>query len=237
MKVLTRTAPLRPAFCAVLVFAAALLALLAAWSWETAEGRERRLLSVPLGLGVAAAIAGAWLFALWPAIRLFHGEAVHAPLPVVIAAASAGLLAIGLVAAGFERRGIRAAAVVTLTLGVVATLVGLELGGRVPFDNRLYPIREAAKQLEAHIPPEAAVGYLDAHRVISLAVYLSRPLKHLPAPKRGKAPTPPPMPDYVVLLAADFQNLARPWSLERVDEVVIRDTSYVLAHRRAPESS
>jgi hypothetical protein len=45
------------------------------------------------------------------------------------------------------------------------------------------------------------------------------------------------MPDYVVLRAADFQNLARPWSLERVDEVVIRDTSYVLAHRRAPESS
>jgi 4-amino-4-deoxy-L-arabinose transferase-like glycosyltransferase len=29
----------------------------------------------------------------------------------------------------------------------------------------------------------------------------------------------------------------RPWSLERVDEVVIRDTSYVLAQRRAPESS
>jgi hypothetical protein len=185
---------------------------------------------------VAAAIDGAWLFALWPTIRLFHGEVVHAPLPVVIAA-SAGLLAIGLVAACFERRGIRAAAVVTLTLGIVATLVGLELGVRVPFDNRLYPIREAAKQLEAHIPPEAAVGYLDAHRAISLAVYLSRPLKHLPAPKRGTAPTPPPMPDYVVLLAADFQNLARPWSLECVDEVVIRDTSYVLAHRLAPESS
>jgi hypothetical protein len=89
---------------------------------------------------------------------------------------------------------------------------------------------EAAKRPEAHIPPEAAVGYLDAHRVISLAVYLSRPLKHLPAP------TPPSMPDYVVLLGADFQNLARPWSLERVDEVVIRDSSYVLAHRRAPES-
>jgi hypothetical protein len=44
------------------------------------------------------------------------------------------------------------------------------------------------------------------------------------------------MPDYAVLLGADFQDLARPWSLERVDEVVIRDTSYVLAHPRAPGS-
>ena len=175
---MTRTG--RSALGAVLVFAAALLAFVPGIGtreiWTRDEARTALVIRAMLETGE------------WSLVRMPGGVPARnrpSTLPVVITA-SVWLLAIGLVAAGFERRGIRAAAVVTLALGVVATLVGLELSVRVPFDNRLYPVREAAKQLEAHIPPEAAVGYLDAHRAISLAVYLSRPLKHLPAPKTGQ---------------------------------------------------
>ena len=50
-------------------------------------------------------------------------------------------------------------------------------------------------------------------------------------PDAHRATALPPLPDYVLLPAAEFQDLAELWSLRRLDEVVIRDTVYVLAKR------
>jgi hypothetical protein len=76
------------------------------------------------------------------------------------------------------------------------------------------------------------VAYLDAHRVTAIAVYLRRPLTQLPALRPGETKVPP-LPEYVLLTADLFAHLAAPWSLERVDKVVIHHMAYVLARHRA----
>src|SRR5262245_36154841 len=77
------------------------LALLAAWGWWTARGRERRALVVPLGLVVIAVALTGLVMAAWPVILEVHHVPVRLPLSVMVMA-SALLIGIGLVSAPLE---------------------------------------------------------------------------------------------------------------------------------------
>jgi 4-amino-4-deoxy-L-arabinose transferase-like glycosyltransferase len=207
------------------------LALIAAWAWQSADDRERRWLAGPLGLGVAAVIVAAIISAVWPsALRI---RALPLPLPPQSALITGGvLLAVGLVALRFQRRGASAAAAVVLAGGVATTLLTMDVLVRAPYYNRLYQIRAAARQLETRIPPQAEVGFTDRLQLTALAVHLSRPVIQLSAPELAGRPTPAiPLPRYVLLPEPQFAELAEKWSLQRVDEVRIRKRRYVLAIR------
>ena len=205
------------------------LALVAAWSLWVAHGRARRALLVPLGLGVIAVAATGVVMAAWPVTFELHHVRVALPLWTTVMT-SALLVVVVLVGAALERRGASMAAILTVAVGVIAGLVVFELGVRVPFDNRLYSVRAAAGRLQSHVPPGATVGYLDAHRVTAIAVYLRRPLKQLPTLRPGDT-TVPATPDYLLLPLGLFEDLAARWSLERVDDVMVHQTGYVLARR------
>ena len=64
----------------------------------------------------------------------------------------------------------------------------------------------------------------------AIAVYLRRPLKQLPTLRPGDT-TVPATPDYLLLPLGLFEDLAARWWLERVDEVRVHLTGYVLARR------
>jgi 4-amino-4-deoxy-L-arabinose transferase-like glycosyltransferase len=201
------------------------LALLAAGGW-LAAGAERRWLTWPLGLAIAAAIVAGFVTALAPITIWSHGDPLVVP-PVLGLLSSGVLLALGLLALGLERRGRSMMAVTVLALAMVGTLVTLDAGARTPFYNRLYPIRASVKQLESRIAPGAEVGYTEANRETALAVYLRRPLRQLPPAEASQPPSPPP--PYVLLPEPDFISVREAWSLRQVDEVSFRKIRYILA--------
>lgn len=208
------------------------LALLAAWSWQSADRRERRWLAAPLGVGFAAVIVAGIANAVFSPTLRFHGASLSVPSQLGLGV-SAVLLAVGLLAMRLRRRGWWTASVIVLAGGVIATLLALDLGVRAPFYNRLHPVRSIVARLEAQIPPDAEVAFIDDQRLTALAVHLSRPIRQLPSPREG-ALLPAVLPDYVLLTGDLFGKLAPRWSLERVDEVPLRNARYVLARRRQP---
>ncbi len=203
------------------------LALLAAWGWQTAEGRQRRWLTVPLGVGIATVIAGGIVAAVRPVILRFHNDPFQVPASMGLVAGGV-LLVAGVVAFRLERRRWSVAALTIVAAGVLITLLMFDVRARTPFYNRLYPIRATVKYLEERIPPGAEVGYTEANRVTALAVYLARPLRQLPPNAFTDGP-PSPAPRYLLLPDVEFQAAREPWSLERVDEVVFHRVRYVLA--------
>jgi 4-amino-4-deoxy-L-arabinose transferase-like glycosyltransferase len=203
------------------------LALLAAWGWHAAEGRQRLWLAAPLGLGIATVIAAGIVMTVRSLPLRFHDDPFPLPPPIGLISAGA-LLAAGVVALWLERRRRSAAALVILAIGTWVTVLSLDVGARAPFYNRLYPIRAAAKRLEGRIPPGAEVGYSEANRVTALAVHLSRPLRQLsPSAIAGRPPDSPPR--YVLLPDVEFQAARQAWSLQHVDDVFFHNVRYVLA--------
>ena len=203
------------------------LALLAAWGWQAAEGRQRRWLAAPLGLGIAAIIVVGIVTSIRSLPLRFHDDPFPLPPPIGLISAGA-LLVAGVVALRIERRRRSAAALVILAVGAWVTLLSIDVGARTPFYNRLYPIRAAAKRLEGRIPPGAEVGYSEANRVTALAVHLSRPLRQLsPSAIAGRPPSPPPR--YVLLPDVEFQTARETWSLQHIDDVFFHNVRYVLA--------
>jgi 4-amino-4-deoxy-L-arabinose transferase-like glycosyltransferase len=203
------------------------LALLCAWGWHVADGRERRWLTVPLGVGVAAAVAAGIAVAVRPVLLRIHGDPLRVSQPIALAIG--GVILVAAVAAfQLERRRRSAAAMAILAVGAVATLLWLEVGMRTPFYNQVYPIRATATRLEARVPPGAEVGYTESNRVTALAAQIARPLRQL-SPSAIASPPPAPAPQYVLLPDAEFQAARELWSLERVDDVVFHNVRYVLA--------
>lgn len=206
------------------------LALIAAWSWQTADSRERRWLAAPLGIGIAAVIVAGIANAVHaPAFRV-HGTSLSVPSGVGLMV-SAVMLVVGLLALGLRRRHWWPARAIVLAGGVIATLLVLDVGVRAPFYNRLHPIRSIVARLEARMPPGAEVAFIDDQRATALAVHLSRPIRQVPSPREG-GPLPAAPSDYVLLTGDLFAELAPRWSLERIDEVTLRNTRYVLARSR-----
>lgn len=203
------------------------LALLAAWGWQTAEGRRRRWLAIPLGLGIAAVIAIGGAAAVRPLVLRFHDDPLQIPGSIGLVAGGVLLLA-GALAFWCERRRWSATALASVAVGVVILLLVFDVGVRTPFYNGLYPIRATVKRLEERIPPGAEVGYTEANRVTALAVRLARPLRQLTPAAITQRP-PSPAPRYVLLPDVEFQAARAPWSLEPVDEVVLHRVRYVLA--------
>ena len=202
------------------------LALIAAWGWLAAEGERRRWLTWPLGVAISAAVVTGIVTAVRPTTIWSHDDPLDLP-PTLGLVCGGAALGLGLLALGFERRGRSVMAVMLVAAGVVTTLLTLEVTARAPFYKRLYPIRASAKHLERRIPPGAEVGYTEAQRSTALAVYLSRPLRQLPAVETGE--TPVPAPPYILLPEADFWQVRETWSLRQVDEVSFRNSRYVLA--------
>jgi 4-amino-4-deoxy-L-arabinose transferase-like glycosyltransferase len=201
------------------------LALLAACGW-LAAGTERRWLTWPLGLAIAAGITAGLIAALSRITIESHGDPFD--LPPAIGLVSGGvLLTLGLLGLRLERQGRSLTALVLLALAVVTTLVALDAGARTPFYNRLYPIRSSVSHLEGRIAPGAEVGYTEAYRETALAVYLRRPLRQLPPPVASQPPNPAPA--YILLPEADFLTVREAWSLRQVDEVSFRKVRYILA--------
>jgi 4-amino-4-deoxy-L-arabinose transferase-like glycosyltransferase len=203
------------------------LALLAAWGWQTAARHQRRWLVVPLGVGIATVIATGIVAAVRPLVLRFHDDPFQLPASIGLAASSVLLLA-GVVAFWLERRRRSVAALVTVAVGVVTTLLVFDVGARTPFYNGLYPIHATVQRLESRIPEGAEVGYTEAKRVTALAVYLARPLRQLPPAAITEGPSSP-APRYLLLPDVEFQAAREPWSLERVDEVVFHRVRYILA--------
>jgi 4-amino-4-deoxy-L-arabinose transferase-like glycosyltransferase len=206
------------------------LALIAAWSWHNAEGRERWWLAAPLGVGIAAVAVAGLASAVRPPTLWFHAASLSVPARVGLIV-GAVLLAAGLMALGWRRRGWWPARAIVLAAGVVVTLLALDLGVRVPFYNGLYPVRALVTRLERHIPADAEVAFIDDQRLTALAVRLSRPIRQVASPIEGGPGAAPPS-DYVLLTDDLFAELAARWALERVDEVPLRNARYVLARRR-----
>jgi 4-amino-4-deoxy-L-arabinose transferase-like glycosyltransferase len=202
------------------------LALLVAWSWLTAEGRQRRWLAIPLGLGIAAVIAFGIAAAIRPLVLRFHEDPLQVPALSGLAAGGV-LLVAGALAFWCERRR-SVATLASIAVGVVITLLVFDIEVRTPFYNGLYPIRATVKRLEEQIPPGAEVGYTEANRITALAVRLARPLRQLTPAAITQRPLSP-APRYVLLPDVEFQAAREPWSLERVDEVVLHRVRYVLA--------
>ena len=212
------------------------LALIVAWAWQTADRRERWWLAAPLGVGIAAVIVAGIVNAVFrPALR-FHRAALSVPSGLGLGV-SAVLLAVGLLALAFRRRGWWTATAIVVAGGVMATLFAIDLGVRTPFYNRLHPEHAVVTRLEARIPLGAEVAFVDHERLTALAVYLSRPIRQVPW--SGEADPLRAVPsDYFLLTDDLFPDLAVRWSLERVDEVPMRDVRYVLAkrHRESPRA-
>jgi hypothetical protein len=204
--------------------------MIAAWSWQKAEGRERWWLAAPLGVGIAAAAVAGLANAVRTPTLWFHAASLSVP-PRVGLIISAVLLATGLMALAWRRRGWWPARAIVLAGGVVVTLLALDLGVRVPFYNRLYPVRALVTRLERQIPADAEVAFIDDQRSTALAVYVSRPMRQVLAPAAGGSQLAPPS-DYVLLTDDLFAELGPRWSLEWVDEVALRNARYVLARRR-----
>jgi 4-amino-4-deoxy-L-arabinose transferase-like glycosyltransferase len=203
------------------------LALLAAWGWQTAEGRQRRWLTVPLGVGIATVIAAGVVAAVRPVILRFHNDPLQVPASIGLVA-GAVLLVMGVLAFRLERQRRPVAALISVAGGVLIALLIFDVGVRTPFYNELYPIRASVKRLEDRIPPGAEVGYSEANRVTALAVYLARPLRQL-TPKAIAGRPPSPALRYVLLPDVEFQAARESWSLEPVDELAFHGVSYVLA--------
>jgi 4-amino-4-deoxy-L-arabinose transferase-like glycosyltransferase len=203
------------------------LALLVAWAWQAAEGRQRRWLAVPLGLGIAAVIAAAMAIAFWPVTLRFHDDPLRMSSRIGLIGGGL-LLLVGVVAFQLARRRRSAWALGILAVGAVVILLTTDVGMRTPFYNSLYPIRATVKRLEARIPPGTEVGYTESKRVTALAVYLARPLRQLPPPVKHR-PLPLPAPPYVLLPEVEFDVAREAWSLHLVDEVLLHDVRYVLA--------
>jgi 4-amino-4-deoxy-L-arabinose transferase-like glycosyltransferase len=206
------------------------LALVAAWSWQTADSRDRWWLAAPLGIGIATVIVAGIANAVHAPAFSVHGTSLAVPSGVGLMV-SAVVLVAGLLALGFRRRPWWPARAIVLAGGVIATLLALDLGVRAPFYNRLHPIRSIVARLEAQLPPGAEVAFIDDQRTTALAVQLSRPIRQVPSP-RERGVLPAAATDYVLLTGDLFAELAPRWSLERVDEVTLRNTQYVLGRRR-----
>jgi len=203
------------------------LALLTAWGWDTARGRARRWLAVPLAIGSAATIAGIIATTMGRVVFHFHNDPLALPASIALSAAGA-LLVTGLAAWKLERSGRSTVALAVLAPGVLVTLLLFDVGVRTPFYNQLYPIRTTVRRFEQRIPRGVEVGYTEANRVTALAVQLSRPLRQLsPAAIHGHPPVP--APGYVILPDVEFAAARTRWSLGRVDEVVLHRVRYVLA--------
>jgi 4-amino-4-deoxy-L-arabinose transferase-like glycosyltransferase len=203
------------------------LALLVAWGWHTAEGGQRKWLTVPLGLGVVTVVAAGIVLALRPAAVRVDNVPWELP-PWTTVGVSGVVLLMGIAAFWLERNRRATAAFTTLAVGAAATLLLADVELRTPFFNALYPVRATVTRLEARISPGAEVGYTDSNRVTALAVYLSRPLRQL-RPPAGDDALPPPAPPYVLLTDTQFETSRRGWSLHLVDEVVLDKIHYVLA--------
>jgi 4-amino-4-deoxy-L-arabinose transferase-like glycosyltransferase len=202
------------------------LALIVAWAWLASAGSRRSWMAWPLGLAVVAAAVAGFATAVRHTTLSSHGDLFEVPRTVGLVCGSA-LLVLGLAALHFGRRGRPLTVVVLLALGAIVTLVTLDAGARVPFYNRLYPIRASARHLERHIPPGAEVGFTEAQRDTALAVQLARPLRQLPPADADEPPTP--APPYVLLPEVDFVSVRETWSLRQVAEVYFRNTRYILA--------
>ncbi|HEX2439838.1 MAG TPA: hypothetical protein VHT71_16130, partial [Methylomirabilota bacterium] len=207
--------------------AAPALALLAAWGWHTAAGRARRWLTMPVGLGVAAAIVGIIVVTVGPVVFRFHEDPFALPSSIGLAAVAA-LVMTGFAAWRLECSQRATMAPTVLATGVLVTLLVVDVGARTPFYNRLYPIRATVRRFEERIPRGVEVGYSEANRVTALAVHLARPLRQL-SPTAINGDPPVPAPGYVLLPHVEFAAARRAWSLERVDEVVLHRVHYVLA--------
>jgi hypothetical protein len=177
-------------------------------------------------------IVVALVTAVQPLTLRFHADPLHlrAGLGLVVAGA---LLVCGAVALRLERRGATMAGLGALAVGVVVTLLALDIGARAPFYNHLYPMRATAAHPEHRIAPGAAVGYTEANRGTALAVNLRRPLRQL-EPSALAAPPPPSSPPYLLLPEVQFHAARAAWSLEYVDDVRVHDVRYVLARVGAP---
>ena len=203
------------------------LALLMAWGWETAAGRARRWLTVPLAVGGAATIAAIIATTMRSVVVRFHNDPLALPSSIALSA-GAVLLVTGVAAWRLERSHRSTVALAVLAPGVLVTLLLFDVGVRTPFYNQLYPIRSTAKHFEDRIRPGVEVGYTEANRVTALAVHLARPLRQLsPAAIQGHPPVP--APSYIILPDVEFAAARSGWSLERVDEVVLHRVRYVLA--------
>jgi hypothetical protein len=203
------------------------LALLAAWGWQSAQGRRWWWLAVPLGLGIAAVVVIGIVAAVRLPVFRFHDDPLQIPASISLAAAGV-LLGTGVLAWWLHRRQWSVAGLTIVAAGVVTTLLMFDVGVRTPFYNRLYPIRATVRRFEARIPAGAEVGYTEANRVTALAVRLARPLRQLAATAITQRP-PVPAPRYVLLPEVEFQAAHEPWALERVEEVVLHRVHYVLA--------
>jgi 4-amino-4-deoxy-L-arabinose transferase-like glycosyltransferase len=221
--VTTRPVYLLPAYPA--------LALLVAWSWQTATGRERRWLWVPLALGIAAMVVVGIVTAIRPVTLRVHDDPFYLSTQLGVTAAGA-FLAAGLVALRLERQGLGAAALVALSMGPVVTFLSFDVGARTPFYNGLYPLRAAMADVERQIPAGAEVGFTDANRGTALAVNLRRPVRQLEP--SAIAQPPKPAPPYVILPEVQFQEARQTWSLEYVDHVLIHRVRYILARVATP---
>jgi 4-amino-4-deoxy-L-arabinose transferase-like glycosyltransferase len=202
------------------------LALIVAWAWLASAGSRRSWMAWPLGLAVVAAAVAGFATAVRHTTLSSHGDLFEVPRTVGLVCGSA-LLVLGLAALRFGRRGRPLTVVVLLALGAIVTLVTLDAGARVPFYNRLYPIRASVERLERRIPPGAEVGYTEGQRDTALAVNLSRPLRQLPALEIREPPRP--APPYVLLPEREFLAVHESWGLRRVDDVYFRKVRYILA--------
>jgi 4-amino-4-deoxy-L-arabinose transferase-like glycosyltransferase len=203
------------------------LALLAAWGWQNAQGRRRWWLAVPLGLGIATVIVIGIVAAVRPPVFRFHDDPLQVPASISLAAAGV-LLGTGVLAWWLHRRHRSVAGLTIVAVGVVTTLLMFDVGVRTPFYNRLYPIRATVRRFAERIPAGAEVGYTEANRVTALAVRLARPMRQL-APAAITQRPPVSSPRYLLLPEVEYQTAREPWSLERVDEVVLHRVRYVLA--------
>jgi 4-amino-4-deoxy-L-arabinose transferase-like glycosyltransferase len=147
------------------------LATLVAWAWSTCSARARRGMSVPMMLAVLALVGFGLAVAFVPMSFAAHRRVVEIGARLGLALAGIGVITALAMAVALRRGRPNQMAMMAAGGALVVALV-IHVGVVTPLVNRAYGTRETAARLDAALPRDAQIVYLDRKFATGLMFYL-----------------------------------------------------------------